>query len=84
MDDNSFQEYKERVKHRVDMHENLINNHSERIDKLEQYKAGNDEKIKALIEKMDGLITTIRWGCGIFLGGIVSFFFYAIERGVFK
>lgn len=84
MDDNSFKEYKERVKHVVDTHEIRINNHSERIDKLEQYRAGIDEKIKALIDKMDGLIATIRWACGFVLGGIISFVIYTIQRGLFK
>lgn len=84
MDDKSFEEYKERVKHRVETHEMRINNHSERIDKLEQHRAGIDEKIKALIDKMDGLIVSIRWGCGFVLGGIISFVIYTIQRGIFK
>lgn len=84
MDDKIFDEYKERVKQRIDTHEIRINNHGDRIDKLERNGVALDEKIKALIDKMDGLITTIRWASGFFIGGIVAFFFYAIQQGVFR
>lgn len=83
-EDKIFEEYRQRVKDKVDAHEVRINNHSVRLDKLEQNSVALDEKVKALIDKMDGLITTIRWASGFFIGGIVAFFFYAIQQGVFK
>ena len=70
-EDKIFEEYRQRVKDKVDAHEVRINNHSVRLDKLEQNSVALDEKVKALIDKMDGLITTIRWASGFFIGGIV-------------
>lgn len=74
----------ELTKDRLDRHEKRINDHSRRLDCLEQSNARTQVQVENLIEKMDGLITTIRWASGFFIAGMVSFFFYALQHGVLK
>ncbi len=72
------------VVERLNRNETRLNNHSERIDKLEQGQARFDEKIDSLIRTMDTLNRTLWWVIG--LGGttLVSFFVKAVERGLFQ
>ena len=65
-------------------HDKRLNNHSERIDKLEQRGSAVDAKIENLCEKIDGLVTTMRWFIGLIVGAFVGFFFYAAQRGLLK
>jgi hypothetical protein len=44
-----------------------LNNHSDRLDRLEQNEVENRNDIKHLIKKMDDFISTIKWGLGIFV-----------------
>ena len=73
-----------RIDERLDTQDRRINNHSERIDDLEKYQSRTEAKIENLCEQIQGLVTTIRWAMGLFAGALVSFFFYAIQRGIFK
>lgn len=70
--------------HMIDVHERRINNHADRLDKLEQNDAKRDIQIENLCKSIEGLISTIKWGAGFILGGIVTFFFYAIQNNLFK
>ncbi len=77
-------EDKDYLKEKIDVTEKRLNSHSDRLDKLEQFRASTDTQIRNLIAKIDGLITTIKWSSGFFIGGVVAFFFYALERGIIK
>jgi len=66
------------------VHDRRLNNHAERIDKLEQRGATVDAKIEGLCEKIDGLVTTMRWFIGLLVGSFVAFFFYAAQKNFFK
>lgn len=52
---------------KIDDHEKRINNHSVRIDKLEQDSAEYKTEIRNLCLKVEDLISTIKWGLGIFI-----------------
>ena len=69
---------------KIERNEVRINNHSERIDALEQHRSGIEQQIKNLMEQMQSLITTIRWFTGLLIGSFVGFFFYAVQSGLFK
>ncbi|WP_290063444.1 hemolysin XhlA family protein [Paraclostridium bifermentans] len=70
--------------HMIDVHEKRINNHSERIDKLEQSDVKRDIQIENLCKSIEGLTTSIKWVLGLFAGSFVGFFFYAIQNHIFK
>lgn len=57
----------ENIKDILNDHENRLNGHSDRLDKLEQDNRENKTDIKNLIKKMDTFITVIMWGLGIFV-----------------
>lgn len=45
--------------------EDRVDDHEIRIDNLERKEVSADERIKALCEKIDGLISVIKWAVGI-------------------
>lgn len=70
--------------HMIDVHERRINNHSERIDKLEQNDVKRDIQIENLCKSIEGLTTSIKWALGLFIGSFVGFFFYTVQNHLFK
>lgn len=54
-----------RIDEKIEVHERRLNNHSERIDKLEQRGASVDARIEHLCEEIKGLVSTLKWGFGI-------------------
>lgn len=73
-----------RLDEKIQVHDTRLNNHGERIDKLEQRGAAVDTKIDNLCEQIANLVTTMRWFIGLSVGSLASFFFYAVQQGVFK
>jgi chromosome segregation ATPase len=65
-------------------HERRLNDHSKRLDILEQFKSSTETEVKNLIEQIKSLVTTMRWFIGLLVGAFVSFFFYAVQQGLFK
>ncbi|CEO27203.1 hemolysin XhlA family protein [Paraclostridium sordellii] len=70
--------------HMIETHEKRINNHSERLDKLEQSDVKRDIQIDNLCKSIEGLINTLKWGLGFIFSGFVGLFFYAIQNHLFK
>ena len=73
----------ERVDEKFKLNETRLNDHSKRIDCLEQSQARTEENLKGLVKELSGLNTTLRWFVGAMVGSFISFFFYAVQRGVF-
>lgn len=73
-----------RIDEKFDTHERRINNHSERIDMIERVNSRLEERLDGLIKQLSTLNSTMKWFMGLLLGGIVSFFFYAIQQGILK
>lgn len=65
-------------------HERRLNDHSKRLDVLEQFKSSTEAEVRNLIEQIKSLVTTMRWFIGLLVGAFVSFFFYALQQGLFK
>lgn len=55
------------IDEKLEDHEKRLNNHSGRLDKLEQDNVEHKTDIRNLIKKMDDFISTIKWGLGIFV-----------------
>lgn len=68
--------------HQIETHEKRINNHSERIDKLEQNQAEFKVQIQNLVKSIESLTNTIKWGLGFVASGFVGFFFYVIQNNL--
>lgn len=77
-------EHCKNVDEKLDVHDKRLNNHADRIDKLEQYRSKSEEKIDNLCHDLQGLTTTLRWFIGLLIGAFISFFFYAVQHNIFK
>lgn len=74
----------ELIKHQLETHDKRINNHSERLDELERGRAATDVKMDNLCEKLEAQTKSINWLIGLMASGLLGFFFYAIQKGIFK
>ena len=74
----------ELVNHQLEVHDNRLNNHSDRIDKLEQSDVALKIEIKNLCDTIKQLTTIMKWFITVILGAFISFFFYAVQNNIFK
>ncbi|WP_034438842.1 hemolysin XhlA family protein [Clostridium ihumii] len=74
----------ELVQHQLEVLEKRTNNHGERLDKIEQDNASLKTEIKNLCENLKQLTIVMKWFIGLLVGAFVSFFFYAIQSGLFR
>ena len=72
-----------RIDEKLESNEERLNDHSKRIDCLEQSQARTEENLKGLVKELSGLNITLRWFIGAMVGSFISFFFYAVQQGVF-
>lgn len=84
MDELICKEKHKRIDERLDIQDRRLNNHSERIDKLEQYRAEDRAEIRNLCKQLENLTNTIKFIGGPLLAGLIGFFFYAIQKGILK
>jgi wobble nucleotide-excising tRNase len=69
-----------RIDEKFDTHERRLNNHSERIDKLEQYQSRTETQIVSLCEQIKNLVTTMRWFMGLIVGSGIGFFIWYVQN----
>ena len=74
----------DRSNERIDINEKRINNHSERLDRIEQVNSKLEERLNNLVNQLEQLNSTMKWFIGLLGGSFVAFFFYAIQQGLFK
>lgn len=72
------------INYRLDVHEKRLNNHSERLDKIELVNSILEERLNSLIVQLENLNKTMKWFITVIVGAFVSFFFYAVQQGLFK
>lgn len=53
------------VSQKLEVQDTRLNDHAERLKKLEQRGAAVDEKIENLCEQLKNLVNTLKWGFGI-------------------
>ena len=74
----------ELIKHRLDVQDNRLNDHSKRIDRMEIVQAEANTMIKNLCEKIESQTKAIYWLIGLLATSLLGFFFYAVQQSVFK
>ena len=70
------------VDYRLDVHDKRLNDHSKRLDMIENINSRLEERLNNLINQLNSLNVTLRWFMGMILGAFVGFFFYAAQRGL--
>jgi hypothetical protein len=74
----------ELVKDKLETHDKRLNNHGERLDKLEQDGRELKTELKNLCENLKSLTSMMRWFITAIGGALISFFFYAVQTGIFN
>lgn len=84
MEDKLCEARHKRIDERLDTQDRRLNSHSERLDRIEISASKLETRLDGLIEKLGSLNTTLRWFIGLLVGAFVSFFFYAVQQGLFR
>jgi hypothetical protein len=74
----------ELIKDKLERNETRLNDHSKRLDKLEQDSRELQTEIKNLCDSLKSLTSIMKWFITALVGAFISFFFYAIQSGLFK
>lgn len=61
-------------------HEKRMNNHSERLDKIEQINSRLDERLTGLIKQLEKLNRWLAWVVTLVAGAAVSFILYVLQN----
>jgi len=67
------------VTKQLETHEKRLNNHGDRLDKLEQYQSRSEVQISNLCEQIKSLISTIKWSMGLLITTLVGFIIWYIQ-----
>ena len=59
--------------------ERRLNNHSERIDKLEQFKSSTENELRNLVEQIKNLVATLKWMMATAFVSLLGFFIWYIQ-----
>ena len=73
-----------RIDEKLELHERRLNNHSERLDRIELANGRLEERLNNLIQQLEQLNKTMKWFIGLLVGSFVAFFFYAVQQGLFN
>ncbi len=80
MDQDVCREKHNRIDECLTRHDKRLNNHSERIDKLEQFESSTRVELRNLIEQIKSLVNAIKWGTGLTVSSLLAFFIWYIQR----
>ncbi|WP_425447639.1 hemolysin XhlA family protein [Dethiothermospora halolimnae] len=70
------------VKLKITEHDKKISELDRRVDNNERENAEFKVQIENLCKTIQQLTVTMKWFIGLFLGGFISFFFYAVQKGL--
>ena len=73
----------EKLEHIIKVHETRINDHGERLDKLELQSGRLEERITALCDKLESQTKALNWLIGLAATGLVGFFMFVVQNGIF-
>jgi chromosome segregation ATPase len=71
------------ITEKLSLTERRLNNHGERIDKLEQGQSEFRVEIKNLCKDIQNLTSILKWFIGLLVGSYIAFFFYAVQQKLF-
>lgn len=73
-----------RLDEKLEVHERRLNNHGERLDRIELTSGRLEERLNNLIRQLEQLNKTMKWFIALMVGNFIAFFFYAIQQSIFK
>lgn len=84
MDKTLCEERHKSLDEKIAIHERRLNNHSERLDRIELASSRLEERLNSLIIQLEQLNNTMKWFIAALVGAFISFFFYAVQQGLFR
>ncbi len=72
------------IEDKLKTHEQRLNNHGDRIDKLEQDNATFKTELKNLCDNLKSLTGVLKWLIGLGATSLMGFFFYVIQTFIVK
>ena len=84
METKIWEEKNRQIDYRLDVHEKRLNSHGERLDRIELASGRLEERLNNLIQQLEQLNKTMKWFITVLVGAFISFFFYAVQNGLFK
>lgn len=84
MDKSVCDERHNQINYRLDVHEKRLNSHSVRLDRIELASGRLEERLNNLIQQLENLNKTMKWFITALVGAFISFFFYAVQQGLFR
>lgn len=84
MNDELCIEKHKRIDEKLEVHNTRLNNHGERLDKLEQDNASFKTELKNLCDNLKQLTGVLKALIGLGATTLVGFFIYAIENNLIK
>lgn len=73
-----------RIDEKLELHERRLDIQSEKLDRIELASGRLEERINNLITQLENLNKTIKWFITALVGAFISFFFYAVQQGLFR
>ncbi len=73
------EEKHKRIDEKFETHEGRLNNHSERLDKLERYQSKAEEQVSQLCKKLDALVKAMWWAMGLVVSTLLGFFVWYVQ-----
>ncbi len=84
METKIWEEKNRQIDYRLDVHEKRLNSYSERLDRIELASGRLEERLNNLIQQLENLNKTMKWFITALVGAFISFFFYAVQQGLFR
>jgi predicted nucleic acid-binding Zn-ribbon protein len=78
MEDMCREKHKQ-IDERFEKNDDRLNNHSERIKSLENYKSANEVEIRNLVEQIKNLVGTLKWMITSLVAMLAGFFIWYIQ-----
>lgn len=72
------------IDYRLNVAEKRLDICEERLDRNELVSTRLEERLNNLISQLEQLNKTMKWFIGLLVGAFISFFFYAVQQGIFK
>jgi predicted nuclease with TOPRIM domain len=73
-----------RLEEKLDIHDTRLNNHGNRLDKLEQDNASFKAELKNLCDNLKQLTGVLKALIGLGASALVGFFIYANQTNIFN
>lgn len=69
----------ESMRERITRNEHRLNRHSERLHSLERYQSRNEVLMEQMVEQIQNLANSIKWGTTTIIITLIGFFIWYIQ-----